>query len=94
MSGSKLLVEVWKVYQPLDEFEDAAVSFLNVHQTCLFATPELLFQLQPVEFIQPHQNLPWSWKLFTTIALLYPDFGELGFLFGEEGSGFDGLEGS
>ena len=90
----KLTVEVRKIYQPLDEFEDAAVGFLHVHQTCLFATKELLLQMQPVEIIQPHQHLPWSWKLFTTIALLYPDFGELGFLFGEEGSGFDGLEGS
>ena len=90
----KLPVKIREINQPLDEFEDAAVSFLDMHQTCLFATTELLLQMQPVEIIQPHQHLPWSWKLFTTIALLYPDFGELGFLFGEEGSGFDGLEGS
>ena len=90
----KLPVEVRKVDQTLYEFEDAAVSFLHVHQTCLFATTELLLQMQPVEIIQPHQHLPWSWKLFTTIALLYPDVGEFGFLFGEEGSGLDGLEGS
>ena len=58
------------------------------------ASSEFLFKLQPVKFIQPYQHLSRGRIYHFTIALLYPDFGELGFLFGEEGSGLDGLEGS
>ena len=90
----KLLVEVGKVDQSLDELEYVEVGFLYVDKTSLFGSSELFLKLQTVEFPESYQHLPWRWILLTTIALFYPDFGEFLFLLGEERCGNDSLEGS
>ena len=63
-----------------------------MHQTCLLASSQLLFQMQLVELIQSNQYLTWGWTMLTTIVILNPHHGEFLLLLGEEGCGFDSLE--
>ena len=63
-----------------------------MHQTCLLASSQLLFQMQLVELIQSNQYLTWGWTIFITIVIGHPHTGEFSSLLGEEGCGFDSLE--
>ena len=62
-------------------------------KTSLFGSSELFLKLQTVEIPESYQQLPWRWKFDSTIAILYPHFGEFSFLLGEEWCGLDSLEG-